>query len=835
MRVLFICGKGNIERAIPVVQKKLNGAIELDTLGSLDELDRYFAKGHMFDKCLVLSPDRLIANYTHDLLEGEMAKFKSTIRAKCPGLVDIVLCVTKEEDGMELAEQFSDMLGGYVTIIKVDEKLAMATLVDLIRQQGSTLAKKFKSFDLATIAKEAAKETLKEQEDLQYRSLNDIVKQVQEETAPEEYITSMGTEEDNFGSDMGDSFNTDGFDTTADAGTFGSDVEDSFSAFGSSGDNDVTDMFSGFGDMGNDKDDTPLADMDSGSGLGMAGGVGTVDDDPSSLFSDFGSNGSGYEDTSAFGSFDEPGQSGDLNSLGSSDSSDSSGDEEDINTVVQPVKKTNTKKKVPVDDGLGALAGVAGVGAGAGVAANKANKQKPAKSGGLFGGSKKTEDKADKAVKPDKIAKSGGLFGGSKKKEAQEDVYEMAEDKKPAKKKESGVGFFVGKSAKTQEVSNKKNVGLNRIAKQQEEEDEFNTFEEEAVEESHPDVIEGTGAILAAEYEAQNTPASSGDLIESMFEMDASSKKEIEKGNGTGLNPAQLSSGRKKAGKKITKELQEMLKPYLKRGGLFVVTGSNGTGKTVISANIANLLCRYGYRVCVLDLDLQGKGQSYLNLDTFRTVHGGFQQKMNSVSVVNSTGTDFAKWTDVVRSGYHMITTTLNSDVEETHKLVRNTNMGRLVRQLTGAYNFVVVDVPFRDLVNYYKDFADTADAIICVEEATQRGLTNFMLNMINIEDEDVENTMFNRVSLVLNKEDGMKSFFGRKVNSTSDILVTMDDTVAALAQQIIDYSFTDIPVISILKYSNAYERFWYTNKYITDTKEGEKLFSDLLQNALNN
>lgn len=821
MRVLFICGKGNIERAIPVVQKKLNGAIELDTLGSLDELDRYFAKGHTFDKCLVLSPDRLIANYTHDLLEGEMAKFKSTIQSRCSGNVDIVLCVTKEEDGMELAEQFSDILGGLVTIIKVEEKLAMTTLVDLIRQQGSTLAKKFKSYDLAMMAKEAAKGMLKEQEETEaYQSLDELAIKDKEENVQEEVITAFGTTN----SDVEDTFNTNGFDGgTDDTGTFGGDIESSFSAFDSGDDGISNDMFSGFGDIGNDTEDNALNNFDSNMNTGSNVDMFNQEPDTSDMFSDFGSQGSGFEDTSMFGE----GSTG-------SDTDTVFGETNDFGAETEPVQEVvdkNAGKQKSKDNDLGALAGLAGTGTGGmGVLGNtKPKAQKPAKSGGLFGGKKKEAEANTKPVK------SGGLFG-SKKKVEKEDSYELAEDKKSAKKKESGFGFSSAKANKTQEVSNKKNVGLNKIKKQEVEED-FDTYEDEVsnVQEEHPDIVEGSGAMLAAEYESQNSSDAGADDITSMFEMDSNTKREVEKGSGTGLNPQQLSTGRKKAGKKITKELQELLKPYLKRGGLFVITGSNGTGKTVISANIANLLCRYGYRVCVLDLDLQGKGQSYLNLDTFRTVHGGFQQKMNSVSVVNSTGTDFAKWTDVVRSGYHMITTTLNSDVDETHKLVRNTSMGRLVRQLIGAYNFIVVDVPFRDLVNYYKDFADIADSIICVEEATQRGLTNFMLNMINIEDEDVENTMFNRVSLVLNKEDGMKSFFGRKVNSTSDILVTLDDTVAALAQQIIDYSFTDIPVISILKYSNAYEKFWYTNKYITDTKEGEKLFSDLLQNALNN
>lgn len=806
MRVLFICGQVVIDKAVPNIQRKLNGAIELDTLSNLEDLGRYFAKGHMFDKCVVLAPDRLIPNYTHDLLEGEMAKFKSTIQSKCTTSVDIVLCVTNEQDGLELAEQFSDMLGSMVTILHVDEKLRITTMIDLVRQQGSTLTKRFKSYDLTTLAKKSAEERLNMQseDDSNYKSLDELMQQQSEDgMMKDEFISSVGV--DTIGDDLDplDSFNTDGFT-----------------------DNTPTDLFeTDFSGMsGGDEDTFKGQDFDD-SGLG------------------FGSNDDPFEDNMS-GSNDDPFK----NSMGGSDvdtsdlfdmditqsTADTSGLFEE--TSVAPVKKP---EKQETQNNLGKLGGLATAKkpqntTGQGKQETVQDKSK----GGLFGGGKK----ADTVDKP-----KGGLFGGGKKAEAADNskggIFAATnkgqtanvsyEDKAPvnnSKPTKSGMGIFGGAKTKKQEVSGRKNVGLAPIEADVEE--EVNPIE------NNEDIMSGTGIALAQydeEEERRMREPDPADTITSLYNIEEKPKKTVESGMGTGLNPKDLSTGRKKAGKRIGKELGDLLKPYLKRGGLFVVTGSHGTGKTVISANIANLLCRYGYRVCVLDLDLQGKGQSYLNLDTFKTVHGGFQSKMNSVHVVNSTGTDFAKWIDVIREGYHIITTTLNSDVEETHTLIRNDSLGRLVRQLTGSYNFVVVDVEFHDLVTYYKEFADTADALICIEEATQRGLTNFMLNMTNIEDEDVENVMFSRVNLVLNKEDGMKSLFGKKVSKTSDVLDTLDDIVAVLTQQIVDYTFTSIPIISILKYSNAYEKFWYTNKYITDTKEGEMLFSELLQNALNN
>lgn len=829
MRVLFICGQIVIEKAVPAIKRKLNGAIELDTLSNLEELGRYFSKGHTFDKCVVLAPDRLIPNYTHDLLEGEMAKFKNIIQSKCTTSVDIVLCVTKEQDGLELAEQFSDMLGSMITILQVDEKLSLTTMMDLIRQQGSTLTKRLKSYDLTTLARMTAEERLGVQNNdtTDYKSLDELMQQQSESgVMKEEYISSVGV--DSVGGDTEDlnNFNTNGFTDTSSApadlfetdfsgmsgGTQNSGAGQSFDGPG------LSSGGSAFGGMGMDAD--PFGDDPFGNTAQSVG----VDDDP------FGNNmagaaGAGVSDTSgAFGTMD----TADLFGM-DTQASNSMGDifEE---TAEESVKKPAKQEEPQNNLGkLGSLAtpkktqtaGAGGLGVlGAGKKADTAQ-DKP--KGGLFGGgAKKTEPAQDRP--------KGGLFGGGAKK-AQPIV--SYEDKAPvnntASKPAKG-GLFGGGKAKKQEVSGRKNIGLAPI--EEEPEVEVDPLASTA------DTMSGTGIALAQydeEEEQRMRAPDPKDTISSLYDIDSTPQKTVEKGAGTGLNPKDLTTGRKKAGKRIGKELGDLLKPYLKRGGLFVVTGSHGTGKTVISANIANLLCRYGYRVCVLDLDLQGKGQSYLNLDTFKTVHGGFQSKMNSVHVINSTGTDFAKWIDVIREGYHIITTTLNSDVEETHTLIRNDSLGRLVRQLTGSYNFVVVDVEFHDLVTYYKEFADTADALICVEEATQRGLTNFMLNMTNIDDEDVENVMFSRVNLVLNKEDGMKSLFGKKVSKTSDVLDTLDDVVAVLTQQIVDYTFTSIPIISILKYSNAYEKFWYTNKYITDTKEGENLFSELLQNALNN
>ena len=859
MRVLFICGHGKIENAIPNIKQRLKGAVELDTLGSLREIDSYFSKGHTFDKCVVLSPDRLIPDYTPDLLEGEMNRFKKIVSSKSIR-ADIVMCVTTEEDGLSLVDLFSDMLGE-LTIIKVSPQLKMTDLLDLIIQQGSTLAKKFPSYDLTTIAKNNAKEILDSYNKEDYVDLSTLVQQNKEKEVVEEVITPIGSESGIQDSSNSDdfAFNPNGFvDDPFDTGS------DDF--FNTNTDTHTSDP-SMFDNIFSNKDTDffkPESEVEDDF-FNPNNNIGEIkDDNNDDLFNpDFGIK----DDNTNKDDFFNP-DFGVKDNTNNDDLFDTGFgfDTEDIKTdddkVEEPVKsksvKTESAKSKPVKNTKNDSLDFIGSGK---------------KTNNMF--NNKSENKKSESKDKDKGEKKSFFgFGGKKNATPKnnniqtEDEYQLnttmnnnVSNQNMDYSNDDMESDFSEPMAPVKEVSGKKGIGLNPIKngkekqvntpkkavqKQEQNNGLFGnkSSKKQSVQQTpiQEEQVEDNSYLFDDDNkQANNTNSgvemSPGGLVDatSLFQLDEGSNREIERGQGRGLETTDVGPAKGKVGKQTNKNLEELLKPYLKRGALFVVTGSPNTGKTVISANIANLLCRYGYRVCVLDLDFQGKGQSYLNLDTFRTVHGGFQLKMNSVNVVNSTGTDFAKWTDVVKSGYHVITTTLNSDVDETHNLVRNETMGRLVRQLTSAYNFVIVDVGFHDLVTYFKDFADTADMILSVEEATQKGLTTFMLNMTNIADEDITNVMFSRLSLVLNKEDGMKSLFGKKVNRTNDILETLDDTVSALAQQMLDYSFTDIPVVSILKYSNVYEKFWYTNKYITDTKDGDRIFTEMLQNALNN
>lgn len=851
MRVLFICGQGKIENAIPTLKQRLKGAVELDTLGSLREIDGYFSRGHSFDKCVVLSPDRLIPDYTPELLEGEMSRFKKVVSAKSIRS-DIILCVTNEDDGLRLVDIFSDMLGE-VTIIQVSPQLKMTDLQDLIIQQGSSLVKKFPSFDLTTIAKNTAKELLDNHNKENYVDLSQLVKENKEQEVTEEIITPIGDDTDDY-----DNFNPNGFidEFSGDSDNIFDNPGDSYTPNTSVFDftfnqKDEKDFFNP-----SSNDDSDFFNPDTNTNLDFGNHKEINDDDSFNPAFNI-ENDNNTTENDDFDMFNPDAVNTD-NGNNEEFGFNFNYEDEPIKQVeeVKPEKKvdkTPVSKSETVKDSNGSLDFIGG-GKKASSMFNSNTKSEPKKSEG------KKSDSKEKTEK-----KSFFGFGGNKKNATPknnniqvEDEYQLnASVNNPVYNQnmnnmDDEIDINYDEPEITQkEVSGKRNIGLtniknNKSSKSEKPVKKESNFvkpakkEQTVTQEQVEEVYDNSDLFIdndSSNYNNSSIAMSPGGLVDAtdLFTPEKTSTREAEKGQGRGLETTNIGSATAKVGKKTNAELEELLKPYLKHGGLFVVTGSQNTGKTVVSANLANLLCRYGYRVCVLDLDFQGKGQSYLNLDTFRTVHGGYQLKMNSVNVVNSTGTDFAKWTDVVKSGYHVITTTLNSDVDETHKLVRNSNMTRLVRQLTNAYNFVIVDVGFHDLVTYFKDFADAANIILSVEEASQKGLTTFMLNMTNIEDEDITNVMFSRLSLVLNKEDGMKSLFGRKVNKTTDIMETLDDTVAALTQQMLDYTFTDIPVVSILKYSNVYEKFWYSNKYITDTKDGDRIFTEMLQNALNN
>lgn len=295
--------------------------------------------------------------------------------------------------------------------------------------------------------------------------------------------------------------------------------------------------------------------------------------------------------------------------------------------------------------------------------------------------------------------------------------------------------------------------------------------------------------------------------------------------------------GKSKSGKEVVvkdSSVMDVLKEKSKKGCLMLFTGTHGTGKTLLSANIANLISRLGYTVLILDLDTVGKGQSYINSSCFELIHGADTCANKVVNALNGTESALYKNLDIIRPGLHMLTSTLGSDSTAISEQINTQNFYNLIYTLKSEYNFIIVDVGTHDLTSRFKEFVDSADYVLCSVEANTHGVMDFLLSYTNINNEIVQARMFKRTKIILNKEQGFKSFYGRKVEDTHSLLSALDDMVKLITgisnSQI---SFTDLDVVSILESNHEFEQFWGTNKYISDTEAGEALFTSLLQECL--
>ena len=66
-------------------------------------------------------------------------------------------------------------------------------------------------------------------------------------------------------------------------------------------------------------------------------------------------------------------------------------------------------------------------------------------------------------------------------------------------------------------------------------------------------------------------------------------------------------------------------------------------------------------------------------------------------------------------------------------------------------------------------------------------------------------------------------------------MLEVLDKTFLDLAGYTPELSFADMRIIGLLNYSENYENFVFNSKQITDTKDGEQIFIELLHNILVN
>lgn len=276
-------------------------------------------------------------------------------------------------------------------------------------------------------------------------------------------------------------------------------------------------------------------------------------------------------------------------------------------------------------------------------------------------------------------------------------------------------------------------------------------------------------------------------------------------------------------------QIKATLDAFANRGNSILVTGCGGCGTSTIALNLANIINNLGYTVLLVDLDTENKAQSYISKDNYECVEpdsAGLMAAINSTSGINAH-------ISIVRQGFHLLTMGMSSDSAQIDKIIHKDKISRFINLAKTSHNFVVYDVPFKTAMGFGKDFTFMADNVVVTVDCSNWGITKTMLNMCNIEDDDMQETLFNRGQLLFNRYRVLNKVMGRKVKTAIDITKVMDFKVRELLGEDPGYYFQSMHICGLINDDSNFESGWFESTQYSDTAFGSKVFLDMLKNIV--
>jgi Mrp family chromosome partitioning ATPase len=285
---------------------------------------------------------------------------------------------------------------------------------------------------------------------------------------------------------------------------------------------------------------------------------------------------------------------------------------------------------------------------------------------------------------------------------------------------------------------------------------------------------------------------------------------------------------------KIMAKLQDIMASYRSRGCSIVFTGGSSSGKTVASYNLAKLIVSMGYNVLIVDFDTKTKAQGIISKQSFDAVHSMDAENPSLKQAINANN-NITKYTNIVEPGLHLLTLGLGADMVSVDDLLSKQKIAKFSSNVRNAYNFIIYDIPFEYAVGYCDDVTSTADALIVMADYSTKGLMELLVKMSNIESEEMQETMFTRTMLCLNKFSGYDKMFNKKVKRTDDILKEMDNKIKDLLGVEAEYQFRDMHLVKPLNYDKKYDDCWLSEKAYIDFPDGKIVYTELLGEVLLN
>lgn len=276
-------------------------------------------------------------------------------------------------------------------------------------------------------------------------------------------------------------------------------------------------------------------------------------------------------------------------------------------------------------------------------------------------------------------------------------------------------------------------------------------------------------------------------------------------------------------------QIKVTLDAFANRGNSIVVTGSGGCGTSTVAYHLANTVCNLGYSVLLVDMDTEGRAQSYISKDNYSCMESdgaNLMQALKSTAGINSH-------VAIVKPGFRLLTMGIGGNMIPLEDIIQKEKLIRFIQLSKTNYNFIIYDVPFKHTVGCVKDLAFMTDNLVIVTDSSDWGLTKTMLSVCNVEGEDTQDIIFSKGQLLFNRYKELKSVMGKKIKSSTGICQAIDSKIAELLGDEPEYGFSDFHICGVIPENENLKSSWYSTEQYTDSSTGYKEFTELLISIL--
>jgi hypothetical protein len=223
-----------------------------------------------------------------------------------------------------------------------------------------------------------------------------------------------------------------------------------------------------------------------------------------------------------------------------------------------------------------------------------------------------------------------------------------------------------------------------------------------------------------------------------------------------------------------------------------------------------------------------GRTQSYISKRSFEGIE---RESSNLIAAINSG--DIDGMVSIIEHGLHALTIDLGADIADISKVIDKNRMSRFVNIVKNRYNFIIYDIPFNEATGYMSDITLGADAIAITVDASNWGVTKFLVGMCNIENDDISQTLFARAKIVFNRYRNLNRLYGKKVSTATDILEIMDDKVQELIQEEAPLMFKNMKVAEVIDDDPDMEQYWGNDTSYIDKPEVLHKYTSIIKQLI--